>query len=255
MSRLIWNTTGDYIGLEPCNHQFYEYFVCELNRHNINNYKVYDLGFAELRDRLLANFETFKNFMRSKLRSDAFEFDIDPSDQSDLNRLHRAWVKYQQQHSNVTKLFDRQIIDDINVAIHDIEGLTFKIELTTPNPAKCFPNIFGNSILGHGVYNLIVDFNNLGRFSFNKWQHSDPVNDSDTNNFEEVYTTLILRASPSEEHPLPKKYQDWCEKHDIECVGSCLPLANFDNLEENLVKYRQLILTNSLVKNNFIVLE
>lgn len=255
MAKLIWTSTGDCINLDACNYQFYEYFVYNLNQHNVNRYNVDDLGFAELRDELLENFAIFKNFVQEKLKSDFFDFEIDPSNHSDLNRLHRAWVKYQQQHWGITKIFDRVILDKINITIHEIEKLTYRMEITTNNPDQCFKNTFGTSILKHGVYNLAIDFNNLGRNSFDKWQYNDPVNDSDTNNFDDVYTTLILKALPSEEHELPEQYKKWCQKHSIECVGSTLPLANFDNLEENLVKYRQLILTNSLVKNNFIVLE
>lgn len=255
MPRLVWTSTGDCIDLNPCNHQFYEYFVHKLNENDLGRYNVDDLGFASLRDELLKNFAEFKNFAKSRLNSDEFDFDIDPSNHADLNRLHRDWVKYQQQHWAITKIFDQHILEQINVAIHEIEKLTFRIELSTDRPGRCFPNVFDKSILKHGLYNLEVQFNNLGRSSYNKWQYGDPVNDSDTNNFDEVYTTLILQALPGEEYELPTQYRDWCHKHNIECVGSCLPLANFDNAEQNLVKYRQLILTNSLVRNNFIILE
>lgn len=255
MAKLVWASTGDYIDLDVCDHQLYEYFVFNLNAVKINRYNVEDFGFQALSNELLENFAEFKNFMKTKLKSDVFDFDIDPSNQTDLNRLHRTWVKYQQQHSNITRLFDRQTIDRINVVIHEIEKLTYKIELVTDKPNQCFKNIFDKSVLKHGLYNLVIDFNNLGRYSYNKWQYNDPVNDSDTNNFDDIYTTLILQALPSEEYELPTQYRNWCHKHNIECVGSILPLANFDNTEQNLVKYRQLILTNSFVKNNFIFLE
>lgn len=255
MSKLIWTKTGDVIDLVVTNREVYDYFVANLNSHGINRYAMVDFGYKLFRDELLEKHKLFQTFVQTRLKSDAFDFDVDPNNQSDLNKLHREWVKFHQRYPNIGLLFDKSVIDRINKLIHRIEELPQVFIIDTPEPNTCFTNKFGPSILDHGIWNLSIEYNSLGRSSYNKWNNGDPVSDSDTNNFEEFYTQLKVRVVPSEQHPLPVEYQTWCKRYGLACVGSCLPLANFDNMEQNLLKYRQLVLANSLIENNFIILE
>jgi hypothetical protein len=255
MSKLSWTQSGDFIDLAVINCEVYEYFVSNLNLHNINQYATVDFGFASMRDELLEKFSVFRNFVKTKLRSDIFDFDIDPSNQEHLNKLHRAWVKIHQQYPNIGNVFDRSLVNRINMLIHYIEDLSQDFVVETINPERCFKNIFGTKILNHGVWNVSIPYLNLGRSSYRKWVNGDCVNDSDTNNFDDLYTRLQIKTVPSEQYSLPPQFKSWCQQYGLECVGDSLPLANFDNLEQNMLKYRQLILTNSLIENNFIILE
>lgn len=255
MSKLIWTATGDTIDLVVDNHEVYDYFLTNINASNTNRYHLVDFDYKSIRDELLDKFQQLQSFFRTKLRDNTFEFDIDPSNQQDLNHLHRTWVKYHQKYPNIGKLFDQQILSRINKLIHAIEELSQEFLISTDKPEYCFENIFGVGILQHGIFNLSVEFNNLGRYTFNKWVNGDNVEDTDTNNFKDFYTTLKICVRPPELFPLPIEYQNWCKKLNIDCVGSQLPLANFDNIDNNLLKYRQLVLRNSLVENNFIILE
>ena len=255
MSKLSWTKTGDFIDLAVVNREVYHYFVSNLNEHGINSYSVGNLGFDTLRDELLEKYKLFRAFVQNRLKSNAFDFDVDPSSQDDLNKLHRAWVKFHQQYPNIGRVFDKSVLVRINKLIHEIEELSYNVVINTDNPDVCFKNIFGSKILSHGVWNLSVEFNNLGRTLYNKWYNGDQVGDTDTNNFDDIYTQLRIKVVPAESSPLPLSYQTWCKHRGLECVGDRLPLANFDNIEQNLLKYRQLVLTNSLVENNFIILE
>lgn len=255
MSRLIWNKTGDFIDLAVVNCEVYEYFVENLTKHGINQYSMGNLNFDQLRDELIEKHTLFRDFVRNRLKSNTLDFDIDPSNHDDLNKLHRAWVKLHQQYPNIGRVFDSSVLLRINKLIHQIEELSHNVVINTSKPHLCFENIFGSKILSHGVWNLGIEFNNLGRTSFNKWHNGDSIADTDTNNFDEIYTQLRIKVIPAREYQLPVSYQNWCNQHGLECVGDCLPLANFDNIEQNLLKYKQLVLTNSLIKNNFIILE
>jgi len=255
MSKLVWKKTGNYIDLVPINHKVYDFFVDNLNANHANQYAMPSLDFEKSQQELLMLFDQFRIFVTTKLKSDLLDFDLDPSNQDDLNRLHRTWVKIHQAYPNIGQLFDNSVLYKINKLIHKIEDLCQDFRITTAKPKLSFENTFGATILQHGRFNLNVAYNNLGRSSYNKWCHGDSVQDTDTNNFDEIYTELVIKCIPSEMYELPVDYQSWCKKYSIDCVGSCLPLANFDNHEINMLKYKQLILTNSLVTDNFIILE
>jgi hypothetical protein len=117
------------------------------------------------------------------------------------------------------------------------------------------PNHFGTSILGFDFCNVSIPYNNLGRSTWEKWQNDDRVDDSDTNNFNEIYTNLKLNVSQVKKISAPYEYQIWCDQHKMPCVGGHIPLANLDKLNDNLLQYRQLFYKNSLIENNFITLE
>lgn len=257
MAHLVWTVTGDTIPLDPV-HEVYDYFVEQLNVGNLNRYLMPDLGVATLGDELQTKVTAVRNFLQTKLRSSAFDFELDPTNQVHLNALHRQWVKVHQQFPNIGKLLDTQIpgvLDRINKVIHAIEDATAIFEIASPDPNMVFDNPFGKQALKFGTYNVSVSFNNLGRNSYNKWLHFDHTHDSDTNNFHELYTTLTIRTVPPMVQTAPVEYQQWCNHYNIPCTGNQLVLANFDNVVENLLKYKQVFYQNSLIENNFIILE
>jgi len=255
MPKLRWNATQDAIDLEVVDHRVYDYFREQLNLHSLNKYTVSHLGYATLSQELQESFGNLQNLFRTKLQSSIFDFDFDPSNQFDLNRLHRSWVKVHRQYPNVGRIFDSTFLARINKLIHYIEELTTPFEITTPNPYFSMPNIFGTDVLKYGTFNVTISFNNLGRTSYNKWLNGDQVHDTDTNNFNEFYTTLTINTNPSIEQSLPTAYTNWCKQNHMPCVGGIMPLANLDKLEKNLLQYRQLFYKNSLIENNFITLE
>jgi hypothetical protein len=187
-----------------------------------------------------------------------FDFDFDPSNQDNLNYLHSQWVKLHQRFPNIDLIADTMFPGDlaaINKLIHAVEESTQKLEAKTSNPKHTMPNKFGTQILAFGVYNISVAYKNLGRSTWQKWQHNDTTTDADHNDFAEIYTTLQLNVGRCATYTAPPEYQSWCSQHNLPCVGSQMPLANFDKLDNNLLQYRQLFYKNSLVENNFITLE
>jgi hypothetical protein len=258
MPRLRWTQTHDVIELAVVDHDVYEYFVEQLNSHALNQYTVSDPGYASLSQELQQRFGRIKSFVQSRLQLPDFDFELDPSNQDDLNHLHRQWVKLHQQFPNIATIANHALPGDlaaINKLIHAIEESTLNLEAVSPNPNYTMHNRWGTKALGFGVYNISIAYNNLGRSTWQKWQHDDADIDSDLNNFAELYTTLRLNVARSETRSAPIEYQTWCDQHDLSCVGSRMPLANFDKLDENLLYYRQLFYKNSLVENNFITLE
>ena len=258
MPKLCWTQTGDAIELEVLNRDVYDYFIEKLNSQSLNRYTVTNFEYASLSQELQHCFGRIQKFIRDRLCLTDFDFDLDTSDQDDLNHLHRQWVKLHQRYPNISKLTDPTLPRDIahiNELIHAIEKCTEDMDATTTNPNYTMPNHFGTSILGFDFCNVSIPYNNLGRSTWEKWQNDDRVDDSDTNNFNEIYTNLKLNVSQVKKISAPYEYQIWCDQHKMPCVGRHIPLANLDKLNDNLLQYRQLFYKNSLIENNFITLE
>ena len=258
MPKLCWTQTGDAIELVVLNRGVYDYFVENLNAQNLNLYTVSKLQYGSLSQELQHCFGRIRSFVKDRLHLTDFDFDLDTSNHHDLNHLHRQWVKLHQRHPNISTLTDRVLPGDmsaINKLIHAIEKSTKDMEATTPNPNYTMPNHFGTAVLGFDFCNISILYHNLGRTTWEKWQHDDRVDGTDTNNFNEIYTTLELHVSRVRKSSAPEGYQIWCDQNKMPCVGGHIPLANFDKLDDNLLQYRQLFYKNSLVENNFITLE
>lgn len=258
MPRLRWTQTHDVIELAVIDHGVYEYFVEQLNIHALNQYTVSDLRYASLSQELQQRFDRVQSFVHNRLHLTDFDIEFDPGNQDDLNHLHSQWVKLHQQYPNIATVASHVVPGDlpaINKLIHAIEESTLNLEAVSPNPNFTMHNRWGTRALRFGVYNISIAYNNLGRSSWQKWQHNDSTIDTDLNNFSELYTTLQFKVARHETRSAPKEYQAWCDQYDLPCVGSQMPLANFDKLDENLLYYRQLFYKNSLIENNFITLE
>lgn len=258
MPRLRWTQTHDVIELAVIDHSVYEHFVEQLNSRALNQYTVSDPGYASLSQELQQRFDRIQSFVHDRLHLTNFDIELDTGNQDDLNRLHSQWVKLHQRFPNIATVADSVFPGDlhaINQLIHAIEESTWNLQAVSSDPNYMMPNRFGTDILGFGVYNISIAYNNLGRSTWQKWQNNDTTIDTDLNNFSEIYTTLRLKVVRHEERSAPKEYQTWCEQHSLPCVGSQMPLANFDKLDENLLQYRQLFYKNSLIENNFITLE
>ena len=261
MPKLIWTQTQDAINLEVIDHRVYSHFVTFVNENSLNQFTMSDIGFASLRQELQDSFGTLQEFFRTKLKSTHFDFDVAPWNQDDLNKLHRAWVTIQQQQPALLKILNKVqpgLLSRVNRAIHAIENSTNDITLTTSDPEYAMPfpeeGSYGYSVglLRHGYFNITIEYTNVGRTSFEKWINNDRFDGPDTNNFNELHTTLKVNTKPTACYPEPLQYRTWCEENSIRCTGNVMPLANFDNLQNNLLQYRQLFYKNSVIENNFI---
>jgi hypothetical protein len=283
MSKLRWSKTHDAIELAVIDHNVYDYFVEQLNNRALNQYTVSDLGYASLSQKLQQRFNLAPNrssvsdlgytslsqelqqrfkkvqsFLQSRLHLTEFDFDLDTSSQKDLNYLHRQWVKLHQKYPSIATVFDQVLpgeLHAINTLIHVIEESLKGFEIKTANPNCMIPNPFGTDMLGFGTYNITIAFNNLGRATYHKWLWDDRLIDTDTNNFDELYTTLELNVTRTMTRSAPEEYRAWCDAYGMPCVGSQMPLANFNKLDDNLLQYRQLFFKNILIQDNFITLE
>jgi hypothetical protein len=263
MAKLVWEKTGDVIDINPVNHEVYAYFVENLNQHNQNFYKLQSLELENQISDLTDHLITVDTFFQTKFNIQRWDLsDIDLLDQCQLNRLHRVWVELHLQYPNIADLSD-QInpgmaiqLHKINKGIHKLEESFNWLSCRTPDSTVSFFNPFGTKILNFDTAGIQVDYNNLGRSTYNKWKNFDnQVDSNDTNDFKEMYTSIIVSLAPPATGVAPKEYMSWAKDHNIQPHGSTLNLAQFDKLEENLLKYRKLFYKNSSITDNYFTLK
>ena len=192
--------------------------------------------------------------LKDKFKCPIFDI-LEPNwhDQTLLNRLHREWVKLHQAYPTISSILESiepgssLHLFQLNKLIHKMEQQFDRFELV--NDIVSFDNIFDYDLTTCGLDGLMINYNNLGRSSMNKWLNFDTVDtDTDTNNFKEIYTELTLSLAR------PRTYQVPAEYKNNRVLGDNIGLANFDKLEENLLNYRQLVYKNFRLPSNLIEL-
>lgn len=254
MSKLVWSLTGDEINLVPCNNELYEYFVAQLESHDINRYVAPHLDHSDLFACLDESLSVVNRLLTDKFKISTFDIQA-PNwhDQTQLNYLHRSWVILHQQHPNISSVCESvkegssKHFYMLNKLIHSAEE-KFD-EFTLINDTDSFTNIFDYDLTTVGTTGLMINYNNLGRSTFGKWINFDSKDiEIDTNNFKEIYTELTMSLSRPRTYTVPKEY------NNNHLLGDKIGLANFDKLEENLLNYRQLVYKNFRLASNFIEL-
>lgn len=262
MATLIWSKSGDEIPLVPIHPEVYSYFVQQLDSLNVNRYvsnKQLDTEQTgkDLSDRL----DQISHILKEKFNiTDLVVDNPNFHDQALLNRLHTAWVKLHQRYPNIAMLCEKieegaaYHIYQINKLVHELEETFNKILLI--NDVISIPNDFNHDISMFGITNLMINYNNLGRTSFNKWLNFDTVvHDTDTNNYKELYTELTMTLARPRTQTPPVEYVEWARENNVLAIGETIGLANFDKLEENLLSYRELVYRNTQSLENFIILK
>ena len=263
MAKLVWEKTGDTIDIHPVDHAVYGYFVENLNQSDQNRYRLPSLELETLVVELVHDLTTVDTFFQSKFDIETWiTSTIDLLDQAQLNHFHRVWAELHLKYPNISVLSDKilpgmnQRLHNINKSIHKLEESFDWLNCQTPTPTVNFSNPFGTQILSFDTASIQIDYNNLGRSTYNKWKNFDSqVHGNDTNDFDQLYSSIILSLKRPATGTIPKEYMDWAKCHNIQPHGNTLTLAQFDKLEENLLTYRKLIYKNSRIAENYFTLK
>jgi hypothetical protein len=262
--KIIWNSTGDFLNLDPVNQELAEYWVNALTRDNENNFHLISTKFnsswlPDLRQHIIV----INEHLKTKLKNNSFEHFInaDLLDQQILNKLHRAWISVLEKHPMIPVLLKKINLDyewhwdQINKKIHYIE----KDISCSYKPFSNFwevDNIFGPQILNFNRAQLSINFSQKGRSTFNKWLNRDfNINDTDTNNYFQIGAKITINLNREILQPPPTNYVDYCQENNIEVVGENLNLANFNNCESKLTEIRHILIRNILHENNTALFE
>jgi len=263
MAKLVWERSGDVIEIQPINQEVYSYFVENLYRTDQNFYTLPVPHVENLLAELTAHLKSVNHVLQNKFHIQPWSINVlELLDQSQLNQVHKMWVELHLRHPNLPVMIEQTLpgckyqLHRINKCIHELEQSFDSITCRTPNPTVNFFNTFGETILSFDTYSIRVDYNNLGRSTYNKWLNFDnDLDDKDTNNFKEIYTSITVSLARTCTGSAPKEYIDWAKLHNTKPHGKTLNLAKFDKLDENLLLYRNLFYKNSLITDNYFTLK
>jgi hypothetical protein len=248
--KLVWNKTGDFITCNPVDPAFVEFWLSKFSERIWANTSQQDQ--TVLIDKLQSELTVAQEYLSKLKILKLFDCNLDCINQSNLNSIHRNWVLIHQQYPNIYKLFDERFrisMYNINKVLHAVEE-SWHVELETDKVAlesSYIPNTFGRS-------NITIPYENLGRSTYNKWLNFDNVDGADTNNFREIYGKLTCNLHRNYSQQPPEDYVIWAKQRDLSINPSNLILlANFNKLDDNLHKYRELFLNNFVIERNYVI--
>lgn len=253
--KLVWESTGDTLFIDVENSIVVEYWIDQINADKKNSFELVSSSFPVnelVRD--LSNNVKLINEILTKFKINYFSsHDVDWLDQDNLNLLHTQWVKLQQDYKIVPVLskFNDNVLQkfhDINKLIHQIEKSSFVSYVNDSLTTWQTPNPFGTTILKYGTWQVELQYQNLGRSTYEKWFNYDyNLIDTDTNNFTHIGGEIHFNICRSLAIDAPVEYVKFCSENNITPIGCKLPIGNF---KESITVVRQLFNKNVAIKNN-----
>lgn len=144
--------------------------------------------------------------------------------------------------------------EEVNMAIHRLEhifGNKTTLEFKADKKWEVFENPFCNSMVSNNdVVNFSFGYTYVGRQNYNKFKFFDSALAwPDHYNYETLEFAFQLSLQQPETINFSKEAQDWADSHDIKLVSEQLPIANLENIEQNLFDYRKILYRNSRDNN------
>ena len=233
---LVFTKSGDTIKLVSHNAKLVNYYIESLNNKNKNNFQIYNNNLIDNICYLEQCVEEINFYFSSKLNCKTFsEFiGLPLYNQNTLNKLHMVWVKFQLHNERAIKLLYKadnilmKRFRDINNILHNIEDTKFKVSNFNSFDMWSTENIFGTDIIDFNHYNVEIQFNNLGRSTYEKWKnHDNNIDDIDTNDFQLLSGELLLRTDKPYNQSAPETYKNYCKNNGFKLVGNTVGLGNF----------------------------
>ena len=195
------------------------------------------------------------NAFLQKFKLDPFVINSDFFNIDNINRLHEKWVKLHIKYPNIGTLAAKagieKELDQVNHLCHSIEKMFYFVYKNYDQELWQISNPFDSELLALGKFNIVINYDNLGRCTFNKWLNYDNnVNDIDTNCYEKLGGKLEFNLSRPYTLSLPTEYLDFCRGKNTKPTGTEIPLGNFT---DDMSKVRSLFVKN-LANNLFLSL-
>ena len=241
--QLVFSSSGDKLNLKTS--EVAEWYVQQLDKDKVNYFHHIDRPIAKTMSKLRTVLENTNDFFTKKFNIDVFEKYIGKQlTQNDLNHIHEDWVKLHHDKPGMIRLLEQLSLEklndfrDINEFVHEYEDGQMYEYRNYKEQRWAIDNPFGTKILNWNHWQIQIEGNNLGRSTYQKWLNfDDNAVDTDTADMLTMSGNLFIDIKqPRTLHP-PKEYQDYCAKHNIECVNS--DYVNFANFEDNIDIVRQ----------------
>jgi len=256
LAKLIWESTGDEILFQVTFPDLFEYYLEQLTKQNRNAFSCKKTKFSN--DLILSLQNSIKNIekLKNKLPFCITKWDGDVLDQNYLNELHRDWVKTGIAYPKIIsllKIMQNADVDyrNINSSIHNLENsFVYKFTNYDKDPFQV-TNIFDEKVTGFNLDNIMLESDDLGRLTWEKFKNWDNnVSDVDTNNYQMLSGVIkFVLQKPVIQTP-PAEYIKWCQQHNTDLVGRSISLGNIVDLDKNLTDIRKILIRNTNEQTN-----
>jgi hypothetical protein len=172
------------------------------------------------------------------------------------NRLHDMYpdnIRYPRIAEALEKLGYLYPYEEVNLGVHRLEALFNKLNLEFKADKKwqVFDNPFCESMItNNDIVNFSFGYTYVGRQYYNKFRFFDSdLQWPDHYNYESLEFAFQLNLQKPETIPFSKEAQAWADQQGIKLVAEQIPIANLENLEQNLFDYRKILYRNSRDNN------
>jgi len=213
---------------------------------------------------------------------------LDYFNQDFLNKTHSVWVKSQQEiididHLRMSSNHDSAKLgnmlhemypdeirkvklapileklgylypyEEVNMGVHRLESSFNNSTMTFENSDRyhVFDNPFVDSIEStNEVCNFSFSYTFVGRQNYDKFKNFDlDLKCDDFYNFETMEYSFNVNLENPETIPYSSEFSQWAAEKNVSLISEQIPIANIENLYENLIKYRTIFYDNSKQRN------
>ena len=144
--------------------------------------------------------------------------------------------------------------EEVNLGVHRLEDLfnnNLLLEFKADKKWEVFDNPFIDSMItNNDIVNFSFGYTYVGRQYYNKFRYFDTkLKWKDHYNYEQLEFAFQLNLSRPETNIFSSEAVAWAEQQGVKLVAEQIPIANIENLEENLLEYRKILYRNSRDKN------
>ena len=252
--KVVWQNSGDYLDFSPMS-DVAEYYINSLGSNNdfsiVKDETEFDISKI---DDLTRSLEKINDFLK-KLKMEPINIVGPLHEFNTINRIHEKWVKLHLHKPAISTLAEKlgfkQDLDGINELCHKIERMYFFIYKNYNEQVWQIDNPFDTDVLDISKVNIVIEYGNLGRSTFNKWcVYDDNIDDVDTNNYDKLGGKLEFTLARPYTINLPIEYLNYCKEKNIKPAGGWMPLGNFT---ADMSKVREVFLKN-MANNLFLSL-
>lgn len=172
------------------------------------------------------------------------------------NRLHDLYSD-DIRRSGITTVLEKigyiYPYEEVNLGVHRLESAFNKmtLEFKADKKWQVFDNPFRDSMISNNdIVNFSFGYTYVGRQYYNKFRYFDSqLTWPDHYNYETLEFAFQLGLHRPETVSFSKEAQDWADQKGIKLVAEQIPIANLENIEQNLFDYRKILYRNSRDNN------
>ena len=295
---LVFENSGDTIPFEVyANHDLFEHFVDQLENTDRNWFSNH-LNFSKQVDsktQVLRRSVAQVNDVLNTLINTQFQLDNDVCiSQNNLNQLHCAWAKSQENEIDIdalrfsehtdknqlgkqlhelypdnirtvylgevlSKLNLSQAYHLVNIGVHQLESTWQDTDILTFTSGNRYDKIhhqFENLYANNDSCHFSFAYTFVGRQYYDKFLNYDTeLQFDDHYNYQYLEHTFNLSLRQKETRPFGNEFLNWCNTNNVPPIGNKLPIANITNLNRLTIHDYVKLLYRNIANDNHVYID